>query len=113
MTKEEEDRLKLDFLSRLQSGADTTVSDRATPKAKRKATDRDTRGTPDYSRGNESVALSVHPSQAKEFQAITAAAGLTGIKYDNNGRCTIHSRKHRKEFLRMRGMADFDGGYGD
>lgn len=114
MTKAEEDRLKLDFIDRLQrGGADTTTSDRATPKAKRKAGDRETRGTPDYSKGYESVGLSVHSSQAKEMQAMADSAGLTGIKFDSAGRCTVTDRKHRRDFLKLRGMRDNDGGYGD
>lgn len=109
MSREEEDRLKLDFIGKLQ-GCGTQA---AKIGRKRKKSDRETRGTPDYSQGYQSVALSVHSSQAKEFQEMANSAGLTGIKYDEKGKCHIHSRKHRKEFMKMRGMADFDGGYGD
>jgi hypothetical protein len=106
MTRAEEDRLKLEAARRFQ---EPTVP----PHRRRKPGQRPARGTVDYSKGYECIALSVDSSQAKEYQDLTKQHGLSGIEFDERGICTIKSRKHRKEFLKILQMHDRDGGYGD
>jgi hypothetical protein len=110
-SREEEDRLKMSFLQQFLAPAAALV--RKKKHHNRKATDRPTRGQPDWSKGYECDALSVHPDQAAEFQQLTKQLGLSGIQYDQRGRCTVTSREHRKIWMRERGLRDNDGGYGD
>lgn len=57
--------------------------------------------------------LGVHSSQAEEFNKQARDAGLTGVHYDETGVPHISSREQRKKLLKVRGVVDNDGGYGD
>ena len=61
----------------------------------------------------ESVALSCHPLQVAEFNAMYAAAGITGASHRADGTCVLESRRARNEALKLRGLRDNDAGYGD
>jgi hypothetical protein len=109
ISREEEDRLKLDFVKRLHGcGAQAKKIGR-----KRKATDRPTRGYVDYSRGVENLPLSVPPAQVEERRALTKQLGLSGIAYSNDGICTVTSRRDKNIFMAHIGQYDRDAGYGD
>lgn len=64
-------------------------------------------------RNFSSVGLACHPSQAKQFTEDARAAGLTGVHYDEKGRARFSSRGQRKKALKIAGLHDNDGGYGD
>jgi hypothetical protein len=61
----------------------------------------------------ESLALSCHPDQVAEYNEAARKEGLTGISWDARGRCSITSRGDRKAWLRVQGLHDNEGGYGD
>ena len=61
----------------------------------------------------ESVALSCHPEQVEEFNDRAKREGLTGITYRPDGMCEVTSRKQRRDWMRVRGLHDQDGGYSD
>lgn len=60
-----------------------------------------------------SVGLSVHPKQAQQANERAKRHGLTGVSYDEKGRCTVSDRGARRDLLRLEGMHDSQGGYGD
>ncbi len=66
-----------------------------------------------YQKPLTSLAMSVHPCQVKEFNEEVKAAGLTGVHYDDKGRCHFSSRGQRKALMQYRGVHDQEGGYGD
>ena len=59
-----------------------------------------------------SEALAVHPDQVGEANERAKRHGL-GTKYDRNGFAHIPDRADRKRLLRLEGMHDNHGGYGD
>lgn len=59
-----------------------------------------------------SLALSVHPDQVAEANARNARHGLSAY-YDADGTCHIPDRKERSRLMRLEGMHDREGGYGD
>jgi hypothetical protein len=61
----------------------------------------------------ESLALSVHPAQAAEYNEAARELQITGIGWDSRGRCKITSRGARREWLNRNRLHDQDGGYGD
>jgi hypothetical protein len=48
-----------------------------------------------------------------KYRAKAKKLGLTGIKWDSEGDCTITSRRDRKKWLESEQKHDGDGGYGD
>ncbi len=55
----------------------------------------------------ESLALSCHPSQVKEFNDNARRAGLTNVHYEKDGTCIMPSfGKQRKGLLKLRGVID-------
>lgn len=61
----------------------------------------------------ESVGLSVHRTQATEFNKYYRDNGITGVHHKPNGDCVIESREQRNKVLALRGLRDQDAGYGD
>jgi hypothetical protein len=106
-SKDEEHELKMQFARALQSPPPQP------DRVKRGVRKRGTSGYVDYSRGYESLALSVPKQQVEEMRQLTKVHGLSGITYTEAGRCVIHDRKHRARWAEIRGLHDRDGGYGD
>ena len=61
----------------------------------------------------ESLGLSVHRTQAAEFNEYYRENGITGVHHKPNGDCVIESRGERNKVLALRGLRDNDAGYGD
>lgn len=57
-------------------------------------------------------ALAVHPGQVKEANARLKRHGIVGA-YDQKGNVHVPDRANRKKLLRLEGMHDNLGGYGD
>jgi hypothetical protein len=55
----------------------------------------------------------VMKSQVAETREAIRAHGIQGAAVLDNGQIRFTSRRARKEFLRMRGLLDNDGGYSD
>lgn len=55
----------------------------------------------------------VMKSQVKETRDLIRLHGIQGAAVHDNGQIRFTSRKARKDFLRMRGLVDNDGGYSD
>lgn len=60
-----------------------------------------------------SLALSCHRDMVGKYREKAKKLGLTGIKWDANGDCTITSRRDRATWLRSQEQHDGDGGYLD
>lgn len=60
-----------------------------------------------------SDAAGVHPSQVKEAMEQSSKMGVPTKFHPETGQAIFESRGHRKAFLRMKGMYDRSGGYGD
>lgn len=60
----------------------------------------------------ESVALSVHSSQAKEAQEHANKAGVS-VEYKPDGTCVVPSRAEQKKLVASRGYFNKGAGYGD
>lgn len=60
-----------------------------------------------------SESAGVMKSQVAETRELIKKANIQGVKVRDNGSLEITSRRGRKEFIRLRGKADYDGGYGD
>jgi hypothetical protein len=52
-------------------------------------------------------------SQVEETRAAIKKHNIKGTSVMPNGQVRFTSRRGRKEFLKMRGLVDFDGMYGD
>jgi len=52
-------------------------------------------------------------SQVPEMREVIRKHGIKGVTVQDSGRLEITSRQGRKDILRVRGMVDQDGGYGD
>jgi len=65
-----------------------------------------------YYKPRASVALAVHPSQSRDFERKSGAAGCF-TKHDKRGRPVFYSKSQRTKYCEWRGATDFDGGYGD
>ena len=52
-------------------------------------------------------------SQVEDMRSEIARRNIMGVKVRDNGQLEITSRRGRREVLRMRGLADADGCYGD
>lgn len=59
-----------------------------------------------------SKALAVHPSQVKQANARNRKHGVS-VVYDQTGTAHIPDRGERRRLLRLEGMHDHHGGYGD
>lgn len=59
----------------------------------------------------ESDALACHPSQVKEFNEY--AKTIPGAYYKPDGTCVFESRSARRRLMKLRGVHDRNGGYGD
>ncbi len=55
----------------------------------------------------------VMKSQVGETRDLIKRHGIQGAAVMNSGLVRFTSRRARNEFLRMRGLRDLDGGYGD
>jgi putative FmdB family regulatory protein len=60
----------------------------------------------------ESIALSVHSSQAKEASEHARAAGVN-VEYKPDGTCVIPSRAEQKKLVALKGFFNKSAGYGD
>lgn len=61
----------------------------------------------------ESVALSVMKKQVKEANERARKHGLTGVYYEPSGKCILSDRGARRDLMRLEGLHDNSGGYGD
>lgn len=59
-----------------------------------------------------SEAMAVHPKQVAEANHRSKKHGL-GVKYDKKGFAHIPDRASRKKLLKLEGLHDKKGGYGD
>lgn len=55
----------------------------------------------------------VMKSQVKEARDAIRQHGIVGVAVHDNGQMRFTSRRARKEWLRVRGLNDNDGSYGD
>ena len=76
-------------------------------------TGRDIPATRAYNKPLVSVGAGCHSSQVDEFRAHARGAGLTGVDFTPTGEAVFSSRGQRREYLKLRGLVDRDGGYGD
>lgn len=60
-----------------------------------------------------SESLAVHPSQIKEAMERNKKHGLGHVKYDKQGRPILTDRGMKRDLMRLEGVHDKDGGYGD
>ena len=72
-------------------------------------------GTVAYSESNPlpSDGAGCMKSQVPELRAEIRKRNIRGVRVCDNGRLEITSRRGRKELLKVRGLVDNDGGYGD
>ena len=67
-----------------------------------------------WKRPVRSLGMGVHTSQIDEAYERNRKAGITGVTYDREtGEAIIHDRHARKQLMRVNGVFDRDGGYGD
>ena len=59
-----------------------------------------------------SEALAVHPRQVDQANERARRHGIN-VAYDQKGNCHIPDRGNRKKILRLEGLRDNSGGYGD
>ena len=52
-------------------------------------------------------------AQVPEMREVIRRHNIKGVRVRNNGQLEITSRQGRKELLRVRGLQDADGGFGD
>jgi hypothetical protein len=60
----------------------------------------------------KSVALAVHPDQVAQANERNRKAGVN-VTYESDGTAVIPDRGERRRLLRLEGMHDRQGGYGD
>jgi hypothetical protein len=65
-----------------------------------------------YTVGLESMAAGCHSGQVKEFNEMYKSAGVIGAYHKPDGVCVFESNRARNEVLKIRGLYDRDGGYG-
>jgi hypothetical protein len=61
----------------------------------------------------ESEALAIHPSQIKEATERNKRNGITGVSYAPDGTAILADRGARRDLMRLEGLHDRNGGYGD
>ena len=66
-----------------------------------------------YNRPLKSVGASVPKHQAKEFNQLYAAHGISGANHDANGNLRFDSREARRKVCKLSGIRDNDAGFGD
>ncbi len=66
-----------------------------------------------WGRGLKSDALAVHPSQIPEVMARNKRHGLSIEYNESDGRPILKDRGQRRDLLKIEGVHDNDGGYGD
>lgn len=59
-----------------------------------------------------STAAGVHPDEIKKYKDEAACAGVS-VDFTRDGDAIFRDRKHRKDCLKLWGMRDRNGGYGD
>lgn len=58
--------------------------------------------------------LSVHPDQAKDFQAEAVKAGFKGVTFTPDGKCHVDGRREQAEYAYFRKQyVNLDGGYAE
>ena len=72
-------------------------------------------GTVAYSESDPlpSDGLGCMKSQVSEMRDTIRKHSIRGVRVKNSGQLEITSRQGRKELLKVRGLVDADGGYGD
>ena len=61
-----------------------------------------------------SDAMAVHPSQIEAIMARNKKHGVQGVSYDPaDGRAILADRGARRDLMRLEGVHDNEGGYGD
>jgi len=63
--------------------------------------------------GMESHALAVHPEQIREEKEYAKKRGVDIDFNPQNGRPRFSSRKNRRDYCKLRGVVDYDGGFSD
>lgn len=61
----------------------------------------------------KSEAMAVHPDQIPEALARNKRHGISGVSYDRLGRAVLADRRARRDLMRLEGVHDNQGGYGD
>jgi hypothetical protein len=61
----------------------------------------------------KSDGLGCMKSQVPELRSVIRKHNIQGVQVKNDGQLEITSRRGRKELLRVRGLVDSDGSYGD
>ena len=61
----------------------------------------------------KSDAAGVHPNQVEQFQEHSARMGVPTEFDRSTGQAIFRSRGHRAQYLKMMGIHDRNGGYGD
>lgn len=59
-----------------------------------------------------SDAMGIHPDQRQEAYEHSVRHGVP-TAFTQDGRAILTSRQHRRDYARLIGMRDLDGGYGD
>jgi hypothetical protein len=101
MTREEQDRLKMDFARRMfGQGGPTGRGNSAVRKGKRK------RGFADRSttKPQECDQLGCHAEQVEEFRDLTKRMQLSGIEYRKDGSCHYTDEKQRDKLAKELGL---------
>lgn len=60
-----------------------------------------------------SESMGVLRAQVDEARQVIKKHNIKGVTVKDSGQLEITSRRGRKEFARVRGKCDYDGGYGD
>lgn len=80
--------------------------------ARKEAEERVYVGTGNYLKKIHCNGSGVHTSQIPAAIEAARKRGIT-IDFDQKGRPIFEDRSQRKKYLKMRGLNDMDGGYGD
>lgn len=59
-----------------------------------------------------STSVGCHPRRRQEFEAHSRRNGVP-TEFNSEGQAIFRSRAHQKEYLKVRGLVNHDGGYGD
>ncbi len=61
----------------------------------------------------KSEGMAVHPEQIQEALDRNKKHGITGVTYDRNGTAIIGSPREKAKLMKLEGVVDKNGGYGD
>lgn len=61
----------------------------------------------------KSQAMACHPEQIQEMMTRNAQHGITGVSYDATGDAIISSPREKAKLMKLEGLRDRNGGYGD